>query len=357
MALVDVHPMLYPFSGEFLDLTTGRNDLIDASGERVGIIVTAPETGSITAIGFRTGAVTTADDLDIRIETVTKTTAASYAPSGTLWGATTNGTLASGSISANSWHTVSLTSAASVTAGDILAVVIQFTGDTTATGSLEIQSRGNGIHYFPKVLHRTGGTYTDDINSWPCVGLSYSGTYYPTLNGNCWTTTSVTTIATGAEFGVKFTLPFDCQLLGIVVDTRMATGTSFTIELYTTGNPGTGTELKTADQTPTTSNGVQLYHFASPPSLNKATSYRITVDPTTSVSSNPIRGVYDSTALMVQDVGSNWHFTYDNGAGGWTDTTTEVPLHFQLIIGQVNDTAGAGGGGGMRLAGHGGLAS
>jgi hypothetical protein len=345
LALVETHSLYYPFQGEYLALTSSRQDLINASGERVGIVVDAPRTGSITQLAFLTGAVTTADDLDIRLETVTETTAANYEPSGTLYAANTNATLSSGSISANSWHTVTLTSSASVTAGDKIAVVIQFTSDTTATGSLEITSRGNGQHYFPRVLHRTGGSYANDTNSWPVVGLSYAGTYYPMYNGNSYTSSTSGTVAAGAEFGVKFTLPFDCRLRGVEVESRIPTGTNMTIELYTTQNPGSGTELMAATETPTTLSGIQSYHLASPQTLNKDTSYRLTVDPTTSVNAFPFRAIYDSVALMSQDVGPNWHFTQDNGAGGWTDTTTQVPIFFALILDQVNDTAGGAGGG------------
>lgn len=352
MALTDIPLAIYPTYDALLQLGTLRDKLIDASGERVAFIVEAPATDSLTGVEFYIDALTTADDLDIRIETVTKTTATGYEPTGTLWAANTNVTLLSGSQSAASWHSVTLTSSASLTLGDMFAVVIQWTSDTTASGNLEIRSVGNGIVYFPIVKHRTGGSWASDTNARPLLGLNFGGTYYPTIGTASFTTSTATTVTTGREFGIKFTPPFDCRVIGVFADTRMGTGISYTVEFYTTQAPGAGTQARAAIQTVTTSNGLHALMLDTQQTLNAGTSYRFTIAPTASTNSFPVKLTYNSAALMEQDFGPNWHYCEDNGAGGWTDTTTDSLLYFGLLLDQLDDGAGGGGSQGISQGLH-----
>ena len=64
--------------------------VIDANDEKVAFVVLLQKAGDISTVHFRTGTVTTGDDVLVRLETVDQTTGN---PTGTLWGTTTSATV------------------------------------------------------------------------------------------------------------------------------------------------------------------------------------------------------------------------------------------------------------------------
>lgn len=100
----------------------GSLDKLDDPNERVSWIIRATKAGNLRKVGFRTGAVTLAVALNIRVETVTNT----GNPSTTLWATDTSGTVAVPA--ANTWYWVTLTADATLAIGSMFAVVIDFIG-------------------------------------------------------------------------------------------------------------------------------------------------------------------------------------------------------------------------------------
>src|SRR5688572_27471676 len=96
----------------------GANNIaFDSATDRVAWIGTSPLTDSITNVYIRTGTTTTGCTIEIRIESISN-----GRPSGSLIGANTNGTAVIGNGQSNLWFTVTLTSAASLTAGQQFAI-------------------------------------------------------------------------------------------------------------------------------------------------------------------------------------------------------------------------------------------
>ncbi len=108
--------------------------LMDASGEKAAFIFKIPKSGTITEIGFRTGAVTTADTLKAGLYTVDT----SNNPTATAYGGMVAGTQASPA--ANTWYAVALGTNCTATAGDVVAVVIEF--NSYVAGNLNISRTG-----------------------------------------------------------------------------------------------------------------------------------------------------------------------------------------------------------------------
>ena len=130
MTLIDVPVLSIPCpwggeGGQNYDLSDDTDFLLDAAGEIAGFVFRAPKAGEIDQIHFRTGTVTTGDDLDVRLETVD---AANGDPTGTLADTNSNATQAVGNGDDDTWFAVSLTASATVTADTPYAIALTAPG-------------------------------------------------------------------------------------------------------------------------------------------------------------------------------------------------------------------------------------
>ena len=98
------------------------NTVSSSAGRECEIVFEAPQDGDITGFGFRVDSITSTT-VDVRLETVDTSTGLA---TGTLVDTNTNNTLA---ISSTGWKEVTFTAAATVSKGDLLAIVIT---DTTS---------------------------------------------------------------------------------------------------------------------------------------------------------------------------------------------------------------------------------
>jgi hypothetical protein len=129
-------------------------------------IFRAPKTGTITKVGFRTVTVITGATVDVRLETVSATDGH---PTGSLVGTNANASQVIADTNDNVFFTVTLTAGASVTAGDVLAVVVV----APATGSL--QEIGPGGFSFE--LAESVDFFVID----PLILFPYTDTYVPPI--------------------------------------------------------------------------------------------------------------------------------------------------------------------------------
>ncbi len=213
---------------------TGRTShlmtLLDASGEKKCWVIRVPVAGTISKVGFRVGTpVTTAQSLDIRIETVDVTNGR---PSGTLWAANTSGAVASPT--ADTWFWVTLTAGATVAIGDNIAIVIQFTstvgnlnisGDFTNLGRIStvpyginflggVWSKNNRVQNVAIELSTGSRPY---IGTVPVSGTGLLESWGPAAQYN--------------EKGTRFNLPFPAKCIGAMARISSA-GSIFDIRLY-----------------------------------------------------------------------------------------------------------------------------
>lgn len=312
----------------------GGGLLIDASGERAAMILQAPKTGTITGFGFRVSGFTTTASPDCRIETVD---AATGDPTGTLWGTTTNGTV---SVTATGWYNVVLTSGASVTKGDRIAIVIvQAAGNFTIANYILTP----GVRFPYADLYTT--VWTKSVNQL-MLALNYGGTYYPTpyvLPHTTMTSVSYDSGSATDEYGNKITLPFAYRIKGAWFFGDLD-GDADLIVYQPNGTVGLSLSIDNNIRAAATA-AVHIYEFASTLDVVANSLIRAALLPTT-VTSLSLYYFEVNTAAILGAVafGSNIIGTKRVNAGSWTDETIRQ-YSMGLIIERLDDGAGGGGGG------------
>ena len=354
MALVNLPGVLFwpPMMGAAANPSYGTM-LLDAAGEKAGAVIEVPKAGNIRKIHFRTGTVTTGETVDVRVETVD----GSGDPSGTLWAANTNVSQLILATDDTVWFSPTLTADAVVVAGDKIGVVIALPTPINV-GNMNIVRIGD-------VETMTQLAYTDLFTaSWlksaigkPCVALEYSdGTFSDTIGCYPISTLSTRTFNSGStpdERGIKFQVPWKCRVKGAWYHgASPTTGGTLRLKLYDSG----GTLLV---QTPsvdhdllrTLTAGRCPLNFTATQELSINTVYRLTLLPETAT--NVTLNEFTVNAAAIMDAfagGQNVHLTTRTDAGAFTDTVTERTM-MGLIVDQLDDGAGGGGGIGALVGG------
>ena len=328
--------------------------LLDASGEQAGAVVQAPKTGAVRKIHWRTMAVTTPTDTDVRLETVSASTGK---PSGSLFGTNTNGTQISGNITANTWMTTTLTADASVTVGDMLAIVIAPTGSP----NFEVARLSSSIVIGQQLTYtilKSGGTWGSvSGNAAPVVALEYSDGSFAYMLATPFSAISATvtsSTSTPDEIAMKFTAPFACSVNGFRALLNIAGSTSITAVLYDSNSSVLSSITIDTDQTaqgaPLDLTGL----FTSPTTLTRGEVYYLALKPGTSTSHTIYAFSVASVAILDQMSGGQaFHYAERTDAGAWSATTTKRPL-FSLLISSIDDGTGSGSGSGSNIPSIGG---
>jgi hypothetical protein len=321
MALTDIgcqpFPGTIPRSGN-INMAFG-NLLIDAAGEQAAFIGRVPKSGSITKVGFRVAAVSGAGNADVRLETVDTTTGS---PSGTLIGTNTNATQAISA--AQAWYETTLTAAASVTQGGLLALVVANSSGAYNVSNWAVNNWGC-INPHSQLF--AGGSWTKQNTPGPHA-FGYNDATYSFFAGappasqvnlNLFSTTS-----TPDERGIKFRFPFRSRVCGYWCSVRILA--DFSVKLYDSDG---STVLLTdpCDQDVTSGTGSTATHISRFPgtaTLEANTFYRLTVLPTTTTNISFGDFEVNSTAILdAYDLGQNIIHTERTDAGAWTDTSTK----------------------------------
>lgn len=345
----------------------------DSTTDRVAYVGHSPYADSISKIHFRVGTVTSAPNVDVRVETVDVATGQPARPSGTLWAANTNAVITIGA--SNTWQTATLTAAASLSLGSLFAINIVYSSGTANFLINRCAANAAGTGSWPMCLQDTGaGTWTQ-LASNLCMIIEFS-------SGGVMYVPGVSPVDSGSgiggfnsgsspdEYALQFRVPFKCRAIGMYfVSSNIASSANFTASLWPASSTVDGdalAQVALADQSVinTTQEGPMYLFFGSAVTLLPGTTYYVGVradDATNSIDfyqqvapggiTNAMRGFPIPTDGNTFRASRTWTA---GSAGAWTNATTTLPL-MGLIIDQLDD--GAGGGGGMRLAGHGGLAS
>lgn len=306
--------------------------VLDAAGEKGAYIITPPKSGSIRKVGTRLGTVTTATNLDVRIETV-----ASRFPTGTLWGTNTNAILASGSLSSNAYIEATLTADAVVTEEDIIAVVFAPAG--TPNIGLGGVTTGQISPQLPYMAHFTA--------SWAAIArdamltVEYSdGSCYEMANTwpvSFFSNITANTGTTPDEIALKFTLPFTAQIGGFWVCTDMLA--NFDVVLYDAADnvlESVSVDFAIANFVTGTARSPYRRRFTTKQLARLGSAYRLAIKPTT-VTNVVIPAITIPHVQKMDQLqgGQNMHQSVRTNAGAWTDSTLERPL-MGLIIDGIN---------------------
>lgn len=360
-----------PVSGSL----TNDTAVLDSTTDKAAWVGRSPVTDTITKIYFRTAIVTVGTGMDVRIETVTN-----GRPSGTLWAANTNVVVTVADSDDNVWKTATLTAAASVNKGDEFAIVLN---TSTGTPNMQLSGvnnnfRGGMAGLYPSLWIDQTGSYVSLFTTLGVAGYNWvveCGTagviYLPGLRPtNAGTIQAFVNTDSPDEYAMKFVAPMKMRVIGLrVLMFNIGSGGTMSFSLWPASSTTDGDALAQSSMDTdlaytTTIDGYVDTMFSAAVELTAGTTYYAGVRADSAVS---ISVGYAATAgtgsaanaIRGFPIGSNTvHLssrTWTAGnAGAWSDTTTTLPI-YSLILDQLD--TGAGGGGGIRIAGHGGLAA
>lgn len=347
MSLVTQNYFVIPQSHIFAG-TAFSSLLIDASGEKVAFIIQIPKTGTVSKIGFRTGTVTTPQTLRVGLYTVDGSGDATT----TAYGGMVAGTQTSPASTTN--YLVTLGTNSSVTAGDIVAVVIEF--DSTV-GNLNIAYAATETNVFPYVELYTG-TWAKTAAT-PVVSLEYDDGSYAVIYGcvppGSSTNTTFNSGSTPDEYALYFKLKGPVNLNGVsLYGGASATGADFSLVLYDTDGTTSLASLSIDGDTraSTSATTISMYTFTSAITLSKDVFYYLSLKPTTANNCRLTRyTVANAGSMDSLPGGSLFYEATRTDAGGWSTTTTVRPgiyLHLSAID---DGTSSSGSGGAFTFIG------
>ena len=296
------------------------------------LVTICQKTGTIDRVKFlkRTAAGDTAV-MAARIETVSASD-----PTGTLAGTNASGTVTLDATTGI--KTITLTSSLSVTAGDVIAVVLyatNVTGTPSIAGTMASPLAPQGLATGLPCL-RTNATFTagsganwssGTANALSCFGAVYSdgdpvfNSVIP--NATTFTNTTIPTSGANSYFGLKFTADANCNLHGVRWAGRSDGSVKW--ELYNSVNTllGTSNVLASGVSSATTSNTMTAI-FATPIALTGGASYRL-VERSVSGTNNAQSTILLEDSTMTSFLyGSGWVQTISADGTTWTDDTTGI---------------------------------
>ncbi len=364
MALQNINGIYYPHPPIAYDLgqsASGGYDatLLDGSTDRLGFLVRVPKTGTLQAVGFLTGTVTTGDTLKISFQDVDTTTG--Y-PDGVV---DQYRTVTVADTDDDTWITTGIISSdgtdtgtkRSVTRGDRLFIVIEF--DAYVAGNLNLKGIGNTTrtNFFDesyRVNDLAGTGWVKDPDTFPCFALQYDdGNYYrvgPILPVSNLSYYTINTGTTPDEVALAFQVPFACRVDGLWAFVELDGDAD--LVLYDSDGSTSLASVSLDSNIRTTVTMCPLYvPLLTEVTLSINTEYYVSIKPTTATSINVKYGDVASTAIMAaMPGGANLVCAERTDAGAWTKINTRRPF-LGVSISALDDGVGGGGGGSSVIMG------
>jgi hypothetical protein len=312
------------------------SDTMDATGERLGVVIPIFKAGNIRNVYFRTATVTEEDVLKISLQGVNS----SGVPNGTILGAGNAGytTATFTDANDNTWlGPYQLGVDVAVTQGQFISIVLEW--NSYADGNLNIAKVQPPVAntllynmYGVTDITASPGTWAKLTTGYIyCVALEYDdGTYaMPNMGAGAQATLTLNTGTTPDEAGNYVSYPFPFQAVGIWVVGDF----DYDVTLSLQASDGTVLANCTleADYRASTGAGVHFVFFDSDPAsavtIAKNTNYRVVVSPT-GADSTSLRYfiVPEAAAMDAFDLGTNCVYTARTDAGAWAQTDTQRVL-------------------------------
>lgn len=310
---------------------------VTTSGHKCALIFAAPKAGVLEEVGLMVGAVTGGATVDVRIETVD----ASGDPSGTLVAAGANANLVIAGGDANSWKAVTIGTPPTVSAGALVAIVID---NTPSAGNFNVrncntlcqQQRGYGDLYT--------GTWAKQVAA-PNVGVRYKGDVEWAKIPGVVPATSVGTSSYNSasnpdERGVRIVMPFGARIVGLwAYNLNVNTDSDCEARLYF-GDSLTPAEALSVDgiiRSNVNQSGRTVYMFATPRYALQGETVRATFLATNASNNIALNSIDVASAAVhgALDMGTNCVYTNRNDGGAWSDVLT-TRMFMGIIVDQVS---------------------
>jgi len=332
--------------------------LIDDTAEKVAMGYVVPKTGTLSKVGFVLGTVTQAPTNGLRVSFQDRDVTTGD-PDGTqdqyrdvTSGLSTGAWIETGILTSNGTDGGTKRS---VTAGDYIFVVIEFTS-FNASDSLNIGAglggftRGSFLH--SSCVDAFTAAWAKSVSYQVNVYLEYDdGTtvhvpgVYPTLTAQ--TTLGISTATNPDIVALIVTPTFSCRAVGAWVFGAHGSDDQITLKLYdTNGSTVLGTTA-TFDEDWGTESGVAGmvgFFTGGGVTLAAGSTYRVAVVPSSGTFTLSY-AVQDTNKAKVWDaweLGQMAHWSQQTDAGAWTENTLRRPF-LGLILDQLDDGAGGGG--------------
>lgn len=213
---------------------------LDAANEAAAVCFTCPASGSLTHIAIRTQTVSVTSgplNFDCRLETLSN-----GRPSGSLQAANTNAAWSLATTDDNIWKENALTAAATVTAGDELAVVVKAPGSGTfsftwAAATLAFPLPSPFPTFVTDVNATPDGVYeTNTTSVMPLLALKIDGVYHrimPWIPLDTITANAYTNASSPDEYALRLQFPVSMRVSGAAIAIAdVAAAGSFAITLW-----------------------------------------------------------------------------------------------------------------------------
>jgi hypothetical protein len=338
MAIQNLVPTGLMIPTPVITSVASTGNVIDAADEKLGIVNKTIRTGTITQVILGFGTVTTGATVDVRVETVD---AATGHPTGSLVNADSNASLVVANADDNSKKTVTLTTPASVTEGDTIAIIMANPGASFGSMNL-IATSERAAMCFPYGVFYTG-SWADAVRNLSIVAVYDDGSRQ-NFGGNVATNVATLTFNTGStpdEIGLVFTLTVPIVGCGFWFDANSSFTGNFDLVLYDSADTVVKSVSFDADQRGGTSSAYMRTQTADF-SLAAAT-YRVVAKPTSGTNISVLESTYAANSdLDVLDLGIGCYKTHRTDAGAWTDTNTRR-INLGILVKGVDDGTGSSG--------------
>lgn len=342
------------------------NFTLDASTDKVEVIMQMPVADTLTKLAFRYGARTgtpptyrgilqgvdgsgNSDGTDIGGGSPTSVNFTP--PADATWNGTT--------------RELTFTNPIAVTRGQMVSAVIEYSSGTVDGSNCSSFTTDHGeASLLPYVIQNNAGTRSRRTNIPPFALVGNNGVYgYPVFGH---TSVTVHDGTTPDEVGILFTLPAGWgatyQLAGVNWPVRFGTASqTVRMTLYDTDGTTVLQQIDIdSDLTPNAAfiggNKELFFDEVTLSTLNFGSAYRLSIT-VTAASGGVIIPCFDfpsSDYLQTLPLGTNAYWTQRTNAGAWTDTNTRMP-QIGLILADITEPSGGSGGVGALIAGPGGL--
>lgn len=355
MTMVDVGQMCIPTLPQNIVAAPSVSTInFDAANDAIGNVFQIGKSGTIDKIVFFTGTLAGSSgsfDIEVRLETVDTSTGL---PTGTLWAATTNGTVNVLATADNTWQTITLTASATVVRGQYIAVIAKVTAvNGAATTMAMVRFADTQMHAMYGVENLTGAGWAKQATSLTyCISPIFNdGTFSSTPSFFLVPAVNTRTFNSGSspnKRALKFQVAAPMRLTGFWV--WMDLDADCIIKLYAAdGTTVLAQKTVSSNIDNTTAAWIYTYLFdaneVSPGyyDLVANTNYYLSVEPSSGTDISVYDIDYPSNAYLGSwGGGINW-VSATNTGGTWTATTTNRPF-IGLIFNGVDDGVSTGGG-------------
>ena len=322
---------------------TTSNASITASTHQKAWLFQAPKTGNIDRIMFQTRTVTTGCTLDIRLETIS-----GGLPTGTLVSTNSNITQVIGDTDDNVNFVVTLTSSAAVTKNMIYAIRINVSSGSPNLNLAAGSGFTPGMGLSPKHLTTidSGSTWFLVSSSFPVSAIRYDDSDYPFVPEfqiyTDFSSNTITSASTPDAVGNKFTLPFNCNLVGYWSYADL--DEVFNFSLYDSSGVVSGSTHSGTGNHPIGTIDLPGFFPIIPVALTADTNYAAVIEATSSGNNIINYAIINSLTISAAPYGMTYVSAKDpSDFSDFTADTAKVAI-VGIVVADVTPVSGGGGG-------------